>query len=201
MAVQSLFFVKEELYLLKTLYLRGKASQLAVLTLNNSPTTHLVALKCNSAWELVVSVTFNNIWQTTANVCALHELVDLAGMNSTLQTHWAHGSITVYMHIYEPFLPFVSSSFFFLKKYLSHSYFPLSHWNWSTSIWLNLWWNPIHIGATFFWPFTLTVTVKNQITFYHPYLNLYLFLSLFFPLSISCLWPFPSLYTFFYILH
>ena len=49
MAVQSSFFVVEVLYLLKTLYLRGKACQLAVLTFNNSPITCLVALKCGSA--------------------------------------------------------------------------------------------------------------------------------------------------------
>ena len=36
----------EELCLLKTLYLRGKASQLAFWTFNNSPRTRLVALKC-----------------------------------------------------------------------------------------------------------------------------------------------------------
>ena len=41
----------------KTLYLRGEANQLAVLTFNNSPITCLVALKCGSAWELVISVT------------------------------------------------------------------------------------------------------------------------------------------------
>ena len=71
MAVQSPFFVVEELYLSKTLYLRGKAIQLAVLTFNNSPITRLVALKCGSAQELVISVTPNSIWQATVNVCAL----------------------------------------------------------------------------------------------------------------------------------
>ena len=65
------FFIVEELYLSKTLYLRGKAGQLAVLTLNNSPITHLVALRYGFTWELVISVTLNSIWQTTANVCAL----------------------------------------------------------------------------------------------------------------------------------
>ena len=39
----------EELYLSNTLYLRGKAGQLAMLTFNNSPITRLVALKCGSA--------------------------------------------------------------------------------------------------------------------------------------------------------
>ena len=72
MAVQSPFFVMKELYLSKTLYLSGKASQLAVLTFNNSPITCLVALKCGSARELGISVTLNSIRQTTANVCALH---------------------------------------------------------------------------------------------------------------------------------
>ena len=61
MAVQSPFFVAEELYLSKTLYLKGKASQLAVLTFNNSPITRLVALKCDSARELVISVTLNSV--------------------------------------------------------------------------------------------------------------------------------------------
>ena len=69
MAVQSPYFLVEELCLSKTLYLKGKAIQLAVLTFNNSPRTGLVALKCGSAWELVISVTLNSIWQTTANVC------------------------------------------------------------------------------------------------------------------------------------
>ena len=55
------FFVVEVLYLAKTLYLRGKASQLAVLTFNNSPITHLVVLKCGLARELVTSVTLNSI--------------------------------------------------------------------------------------------------------------------------------------------
>ena len=45
----------------KTLYLRGKACQLAVLTFNNSPITHLVALKCGSVRELVISVTLNSV--------------------------------------------------------------------------------------------------------------------------------------------
>ena len=55
-----LFFVAEALYLSKTSYLRGKACQLAVLTLNNSRITYLVALKCGSAMELVISVTLNS---------------------------------------------------------------------------------------------------------------------------------------------
>ena len=70
-AVQSPFFVVEELYLSKTLYLRGKATQLPVLTFTNSPITRPVALKCGSARELVISVTLNSVRQTTANVCAL----------------------------------------------------------------------------------------------------------------------------------
>ena len=56
----------------------------------------------------MISVTLNSVQQTTPNVCALRELVDLAGMNSTLQAHWAHGSVTVHiMHvcIYEYFSP------------------------------------------------------------------------------------------------
>ena len=69
-AVQSPFLYFEGLYLSKTLFLRGEASQLAVLTLINSPRTRLVALKYGSAWELVISVTLNSVWQTTANVCA-----------------------------------------------------------------------------------------------------------------------------------
>ena len=48
-------FVVEVLYMAKALYLRGKACQLAVLNFNNSPITHLVALKCGSARELVIS--------------------------------------------------------------------------------------------------------------------------------------------------
>ena len=72
MAVRRVIFIVEELYLLKNLYLRVKASQLAVLTLNNSPITRPVALKCGSAWELVVSVTLNSVRQTTANICAQH---------------------------------------------------------------------------------------------------------------------------------
>ena len=68
----------EELYLSKTWYLKEKASQLAVLTFNSSPIARLVALKCGSARELVISVTLNGVRQTTAN---------LAGTNSTLQAH------------------------------------------------------------------------------------------------------------------
>ena len=41
--------------------LRGKACQLAVLNFNNSPRTHVVALKCGSAWELVISVKLNSV--------------------------------------------------------------------------------------------------------------------------------------------
>ena len=67
-AVQSPYFLVEELCLSKTLYLRGKTCKLAVLTFNNSPRTRLVALKCGSVLELVISVTLNNIRQTTANV-------------------------------------------------------------------------------------------------------------------------------------
>ena len=74
-------FYYEEFCLSKTLYLRGKAIQLAVLTFKNSPITRLVALKCGSAWEFVISVTPNSVQQTTANVCAL-------------QARWAHGSVT-----------------------------------------------------------------------------------------------------------
>ena len=66
-----LFFVVEDFYLFKTLNLRGKTCQLAVLTLNNSPIIRSVALKCGSAWELVISVTLNSVQQTTVNVCAL----------------------------------------------------------------------------------------------------------------------------------
>ena len=93
-AVQSPFFDVEELYLSKTLYLRGKASHLAVLTFNNSPITRLVALKCGFVRELVISVTLNIVRQATANVCFLCELVDLAGTNSTLQSRWARGGVT-----------------------------------------------------------------------------------------------------------
>ena len=52
-------------------YLRGKTIQLAAFTFNNSPITRLVALKCGSARELVISETLNNVWQTSANVGAL----------------------------------------------------------------------------------------------------------------------------------
>ena len=55
------FFVVEELYLSKILYLRGKARQLNALTFNNSPITRLLALKCGSAWELVISVTLISV--------------------------------------------------------------------------------------------------------------------------------------------
>ena len=65
------FFAVEELYFSRTLYLMEKASQLTGLTFNNSPITRLVALKCGSARQLVISVTLNSVWQTTANVCAL----------------------------------------------------------------------------------------------------------------------------------
>ena len=70
-AVQSPYFLVEELCLSKTLYLRVKGSQLVVLTFNNLPRTRLVALKCGSAWELLIPVTLNSVRQTTANVCAL----------------------------------------------------------------------------------------------------------------------------------
>ena len=90
-------FYCEELCLSK---IGGGASQLAMLTFNNSPITRLVGLKCGSARELVVSVTLNSVRQTTAKVCALHLLVDLAGMNSTLQAHGAHSSVTIYIYIY-----------------------------------------------------------------------------------------------------
>ena len=56
-----LFLVMEVLCLSKALYLRGKARQLAVLNFNNSPKTHLVALKCGSAREFVISVILNSI--------------------------------------------------------------------------------------------------------------------------------------------
>ena len=69
--LRVLFFIMEELYLSKTLYLRGKACQLAVLTINTLPITRPVALKCGFAWELVISVTLNSIRKTIANVCAL----------------------------------------------------------------------------------------------------------------------------------
>ena len=62
-AVQCLPFVVEVLYLSKALYLRGKASQLAVLNFNKSLITHLVALKCGSARELVISVILNSVGQ------------------------------------------------------------------------------------------------------------------------------------------
>ena len=71
MAVQSPYFLVEKLCLSKTLYLRVKACQLPVLTFNNSPRTRLVALKCGSAWELVISLTLNSVRQTTTNVGAL----------------------------------------------------------------------------------------------------------------------------------
>ena len=51
----------EESYLSKTLYLRGKANQLVVLTFNESPITRLVALKCGSTKELVISVTLSSV--------------------------------------------------------------------------------------------------------------------------------------------
>ena len=68
-AVQSPYFLVEELCLSKTLDLRGKAGQLAVLTYNNSPRARLVALKCDSTWVLVISVTLISVRQITANVC------------------------------------------------------------------------------------------------------------------------------------
>ena len=55
----------EVLYLSKTLYLRGKARQLAVLNFKNSLKTHLLALKCGSARELMISEKLNSVWQTT----------------------------------------------------------------------------------------------------------------------------------------
>ena len=58
------FFIAEALYFSKTLYLRGKASQLAVLTFSNSPIIHLMSLKCGSARELVISVTLNSVGKT-----------------------------------------------------------------------------------------------------------------------------------------
>ena len=61
MAVQSPYFLVEELCLSRTQHLRGKASQLAVLTFNDSPRTRLVALKCGSAGELVISVILNSV--------------------------------------------------------------------------------------------------------------------------------------------
>ena len=61
----------EVLYLSKTLYFRGKVCQLAVLTFNNSPINHLVALKCSSVWELVISVILNSVGkpQPTCGPC------------------------------------------------------------------------------------------------------------------------------------
>ena len=59
----------EVLYLSKTLFLRGKASQLAVLTFDNSPITHLVALKCGSARELVISVTLKMSVNHSQRLC------------------------------------------------------------------------------------------------------------------------------------
>ena len=57
------------LYLSKALYLRGKASQSAVLNFNNSPRTHLVASKCGSARELVISVILNGLANQSPHVC------------------------------------------------------------------------------------------------------------------------------------
>ena len=54
------FFV-EILYLSKALFLMEKAGQLTVLNFNNSPITHLVALKCGSDGELVISVILNSV--------------------------------------------------------------------------------------------------------------------------------------------
>ena len=51
----------EVLYLSKAFYLRGKASLLTVLNFDNLPITHLVALKCGSASELVISVILDSI--------------------------------------------------------------------------------------------------------------------------------------------
>ena len=89
------FLFVEQLYLSKTLYLRGKANQLAELTFNNSPINRLVALKCGSARDLMISVTLISVQQTTANACALRKLVDLARTKSTLQARWTHGSVTI----------------------------------------------------------------------------------------------------------
>ena len=58
---RDLFVVVEVLYSPKTSYLRGKASQLIVLSFNNSLITYLVSLKCGSARELVISVTLNSV--------------------------------------------------------------------------------------------------------------------------------------------
>ena len=65
------FFFVEKLYLSKTWYLKGKASQLPVLTFNNSLITRLAALKYGSTREMEISVTLNSVRQTTANVCVL----------------------------------------------------------------------------------------------------------------------------------
>ena len=51
----------EVLYLSKNLYLRGKATLLAVLNFNDSCRTHVVALKCDSVRELVISVILNSV--------------------------------------------------------------------------------------------------------------------------------------------
>ena len=62
MTVQNNFVVVVEvLYLSKAVYLRGKACQLAVLNFNNSPITHLEALICGSARELVIPVILNSV--------------------------------------------------------------------------------------------------------------------------------------------
>ena len=71
-AVQSPFFYCERIVLIEDLVFEGESNHLAVLTLNNSPITRLVALKGGSAWQLAVSVTLNSVRQTKANVCALH---------------------------------------------------------------------------------------------------------------------------------
>ena len=64
-------FVVEELYLSKTLYLRGKASQLAMLTFNYPSITRLVALKCGplgSWWNLWHEIAFGRP-QPTSVLC------------------------------------------------------------------------------------------------------------------------------------
>ena len=80
---------------------------------------------------------------------------------------------------------FFSSS----KKNFSPSYLSLSHWNESTSVWSNSWWNPVHFGVTKLQTSNHTAIVKNQINPFHYHSDPYLFPSLFLSLLIFCLSP------------
>ena len=98
------FFCCRSIVFVEGLVFEGESYQLAVLNFNNSPITHLVALKCGSTRELVISVILNSVGNHNPRACpALTG--GLGGTDGTLQAHRAHGDVTIYTYIYIYIVP------------------------------------------------------------------------------------------------